>query len=40
MKNWNLKNLFDWGMSKKFSVINFNWIKDNYKFNEDFLKRL
>ena len=38
MKNLNLKNLFDWGMSKKFSVINFNWIKDTYKFNEDFLK--
>ena len=38
MKNWDFKNLFDWGMSQKFSIINFNWIKDTYKFNEDFLK--
>ena len=33
-----VNNLFEWAMSQKLPVNNFEWIKDISKFNEDFIK--
>ena len=32
---WDVNNLYGWGMSQKLSVTNFLWIKDNSQFNKD-----
>ena len=34
LQYWNVNNLYDWAMSQKLPVNNFEWIK----FNEDFIK--
>ena len=31
--------LYGWAMSQKLPVNNFEWIKDTYQFNEDFIKK-
>ena len=41
-KSWYLQyldvnNLYDWAMSQKLLVNNFEWIKDTSQFNEDFI---
>ena len=33
-----VNNWYGWAMSQKFSVNNFEWIKDTSQFNEDFIK--
>ena len=33
-----INNLYEWAMSQKLPVNNFEWIKDISKFNEDFIK--
>ena len=35
---WDVNNLYDWAMSQKLTVNNFEQIKDNSQFNEDFIK--
>ena len=35
---WDLNNLFGWAMSQKLPVNNFQWIKDTFQINEDFIK--
>ena len=35
---WDVNNLYDWTMSQKLPVNNFEWIKDTSQFNEDFMK--
>ena len=35
---WDVNNLYGWEISQKFSVNNFEWIKDTSQFNEDFIK--
>ena len=35
---WDVNNLYDWTMSQKLPVNEFEWIKDTSKFNEDFIK--
>ena len=35
---WDVNNLCGWAMSKKLPVNNFEWIKDTFQFNEDFIK--
>ena len=32
-----VNNFYGWAMSQKFSVNNFEWIKDTFQFNKDFL---
>ena len=34
----NVNNFYVWAMSEELSVNNFEWIKDNSQFNEDFIK--
>ena len=38
LKNWDVKNLYDWAMSQKLPVNKFEWIEDTSQFNEDFIK--
>ena len=35
---WDVNNLYGWAMSQKLPVNNFEWIKDTFQFNEDFIK--
>ena len=35
---WDVKNLYDWTMSQKLPINNFEWIKDTSQFNESFIK--
>ena len=37
-KNWDVNDLYGWTMSQKLLVNNFEWIKDDSQFNEDFIK--
>ena len=37
---WDVNYLYGWPMSQKLSVNNFEGIKDNSQFNEDFIKKL
>ena len=36
---WDVKNLYSWAMLQKLPVNNFEWIRDNSQFNEDFIKK-
>ena len=38
LQYWDENNLFVWAMLRKLPVKNFEWIKDNSQFNEDFIK--
>ena len=38
LQYWNVNNLYGWAMYQKLPVNNFEWIKDTYQFNEDFIK--
>ena len=38
LQYWDENNLYGWAMFQKLPVNNFEWIKDIYQFNEDFLK--
>ena len=35
---WDVKNLYNWAMSQKLPVNNFEQIEDNSQINEDFIK--
>ena len=35
---WDVNNLYGWVMSQNLLVNNFEWIKDTFQFNEDFIK--
>ena len=35
---WDANNLYSWAVSQKLPVNNFEWIKDTFQFNEDFIK--
>ena len=37
---WNANNLYSWVISQKLPVKNFEWIKDTFQVNEDFIKKL
>ena len=36
---WDANNLYRWSMSQKLLANNFEWIKDTFQFNEDFIKK-
>ena len=38
LKYCDVNNLYDWEMSQKLPVNNFEWMKDTSQFNEDFIK--
>ena len=38
LQYWDVNNLYGWAMSQKRLVNNFEWIKDTFQFNEDFIK--
>ena len=38
LQYWDVNNLYDWSMSQKLPVNNFEWIKYTSQFNEDFIK--
>ena len=38
IKYWDVNTLYGWAMSQKFPVNSFEWIKDTFQFNEDFVK--
>ena len=38
LQNWDVNNLYGWGMSQKLPVNNFMWRKDTSQSNEDFIK--
>ena len=38
LKYWDVNNLYGWAMLWKFTVNNFEWIKDTTKFYKDFIK--
>ena len=35
---WDVNNFYEWEMSQKLPVNDFEWIKDTSQFNEDFIK--
>ena len=38
IQDWDVNNLYGWGMSQKLVVNKFEWIEDTFQFNEDFMK--
>ena len=38
LKYWDVNNLYDWEMSEKLPVNNFEWIEDTSQFNDDLKK--
>ena len=38
IQHWDVNNLYGWAMSQKLPVNNFEWIKDTFQFNDDFMK--
>ena len=38
LKYWDVNSLYDWAMSQKLPVNNFEWIEETSHFNEDFIK--
>ena len=40
LQYWDVNNLYGWEISQNLPVNNFEWIKDNSQFNEDFIKKL
>ena len=38
VKYWHVNNLYNWAMSQKLPLHNFEWIKDTSQFNEDLNK--
>ena len=38
LKYWDVNNLYGWETLQKLSVNNFEWIRDTFQFNEDFIK--
>ena len=39
LQHWNVNNLYGYAMLQKHLVNNFELIKDNSQFNEDFIKK-
>ena len=37
---WDVKQLYVWAMSHRLLLNNFEWIRDNSQFNEDFIKTI
>ena len=40
LKYWNVNALYGLSMTQKLPVNNFEWIKDTFKSNEDFIKNI
>ena len=38
LQYWDVNNLYDWAMSQKLPVNDFEWIKYTPQFNKDFIK--
>ena len=38
LKHWEVNDLYGWEMSQRFPVNSFEWIKNTFQFNEDFIK--
>ena len=38
LQYWDVNNLYRWAMSQKFPVNNFEWMKDIFQLNYDFIK--
>ena len=38
LKYWDVNNLYDWAMSQKLPINNFEQTEDTSRFNEDFMK--
>ena len=38
LKNWDVNYLYGWAMSQKLPLNKFEWMKDTYKFSENFIK--
>ena len=38
LQYWDVNNLYGWAISQKLPVNNFEWIKDIFQFNEDFIE--
>ena len=38
LKYWDVNNFYGWAMSQKLPVNKFEWIKDTFQFNTDFIK--
>ena len=38
IRYWDVSNLYGWSMSQKLPLNNFEWIKDMFQFNKDFIK--
>ena len=38
LQYWDISNLYEWAMSQKLPVNNFEWLKDTSQFKEDFIK--
>ena len=38
LQYWDVNHLYGWAMSQKLLVDSFDWIKDTFQFNEDFIK--
>ena len=40
LQYWDISNLYDWTMSQKLPLNNFDWINDTSQFNKDFIKTI